>query len=138
MYSKTIRSYEKADHLYNKLLFRIIYIASKNSNHLGIISANPLTETNGVYTYDFTTSASQTYGGTNSVKELAPGIWGMIAADGNADGMIDNRDKENIWAPQAGKAGYNTGDFNLNGQVDNKDKNEKFVPNKGKESQVPQ
>ena len=37
------------------------------------------------------------YGGTNACKQLNTGIWGMIAADGNADGQVDNTDKDDIW-----------------------------------------
>jgi len=115
-----------------------LYVVIYHRNHLSIMSANPLIESGGAYTYDFTESATQTYGGINAVKELSTGIWGMIAADGNADGTIDNLDLENSWAPQAGEAGYNTGDFNLDTQVDNKDKDDVWVPNDGEGSQVPE
>ena len=101
------------------------------------MSAVPLTESGGVYSYDFTTGADKAYG-TNAQKEFSTGKWGMISADGNADGMIDNLDKENIWAPQTGENGYKSGDFNLNGEVSNQDKNDKWVPNEGKVSQVPE
>ena len=102
------------------------------------MSANSLIESGGIYSYDFTTSETQTYGGINSVKELAPGVWGMIAADGNADGLIDGLDKTNVWAPQSGESGYKTGDYNMDAEVDNKDKNDVWVPNIGKGSQLPE
>jgi hypothetical protein len=114
-----------------------LFLVVLHRNHLEIMSANPVTETGGVYTYDFITSKTQAYGGLNSVKELTPGKWGMMAADGNADGMIDILDKENIWTPQAGKTGYKYGDFNMDAQVDNKDKDDVWIPNVGKDSQVP-
>ncbi|MCD4697298.1 MAG: carboxypeptidase-like regulatory domain-containing protein [Bacteroidales bacterium] len=115
-------------------LFAVIW----HRNHLGVMSANSLIESGGIYSYDFTTSETQTYGGINSVKELAPGVWGMIAADGNADGLIDGLDKTNVWAPQSGESGYKTGDYNMDAEVDNKDKNDVWVPNIGKGSQLPE
>jgi hypothetical protein len=114
-----------------------LFVVVHHRNHLSIMSANPVIATGGIYNYNFITGAEQTYGGSNAVKELAPGIWGMIAADGNADGSIDNLDIESIWNPQAGEAGYKSGDFNLDTQVDNKDKDDKWVPNEGKGSEVP-
>jgi hypothetical protein len=114
-------------------LFVVIY----HRNHLPIISANPVTLNNDTYNYDFSSGSSQVYGGTEAVKVLTPGIWGMIAADGNADGLIDDMDKNIIWASQAGEKGYNAGDFNLDTEVDNKDKDDKWVPNEGKGSQLP-
>lgn len=113
-----------------------LYVAVWHRNHLGVISANPLAESGGVYNYDFTIDESLVYG-SNTTKELSNGIWGMLAADGNADGMIDNLDLDNIWSPQAGDSGYKSGDFNLDTQVDNKDKDDVLLPNDGKGSQIP-
>jgi len=115
-----------------------LFIILWHRNHLGIMSANPLIESEGVYSYDFTTASSQTYGGINAVKELVPGIWGMISADGNADGIVNLLDKNNVWEPQAGQSGYKSGDFNLDGQVNNPDKNDYWVPNEGSGCQVPE
>ncbi|MEZ5082092.1 MAG: hypothetical protein R2750_01360 [Bacteroidales bacterium] len=113
-----------------------LYIVVWHRNHIGVMSAIPLVEVNGVYSYDFTTSSEQAYG-IDAQKELAPGVWGLIAADGNADGFINNLDISTIWAPKAGDAGYNSGDFDLNAEVDNKDKDDIWAPNEGKGSQVP-
>jgi len=115
-----------------------LYIVIYHRNHIPIMSSNPVNETGGIYTYDFSTGADKVYGGTSGYKELATGIWGLVAADGNADGQVDIYDKLNIWAPQAGEAGYKSGDFDLDGQVANPDKNEKWVPNTGTGSQVPE
>ncbi|MBN1340882.1 MAG: hypothetical protein JXA03_16260 [Bacteroidales bacterium] len=115
-------------------LFAVIW----HRNHLGIMSANPLLESGGIYSYDFTTGSGQVYGGGNAHKQLAPGIWGMIGADGNTDGQINNSDKIDVWSPQAGLNGYHSGDFNLDAQVNNTDKNELWTPNTGLGGQVPQ
>jgi hypothetical protein len=74
-------------------LFVVIY----HRNHLAVMSANPLTQTAGVYTYNFTTGANQAYeNGAEGQKEIATGIWGMFGGDANADGNIETADKV-IW-----------------------------------------
>jgi uncharacterized protein (TIGR02145 family) len=108
------------------------HIRIHHRNHLSVISAIPLVESGGVFTYDFTPSADQALGGTFSLKQLSPVIWGMIAADANASGQIDNRDKNDVWFPQNGLTGYYDGDFNMDTQVDNDDKVVKWKPNAGK------
>ena len=114
-------------------LFTVLW----HRNSIGIMSAFPLIENSGVYSYDFSTGAGQAYGGINAHKELSPGIWGMIGADGNADGQINNADKLDVWAVQAGSSGYFGGDFNMDSQVNNSDKNDLWVPNTGLGGQVP-
>lgn len=115
-----------------------LYAVIFQRNHIPVMSAVPLTETGGVYSYDFSLSAAQAYGGSNAHKEIAPGIWGLIAADGNADDQVNNSDKNDVWVGQAGGNGYLTGDFNMDGQVNNTDKNDLWVPNTGLGGQVPQ
>jgi hypothetical protein len=62
----------------------------------------------------------------------------MAAADGNADSQINNADKNDVWAVQAGASGYLPGDFNMDTQVNNSDKNDAWAPNTGLGGQVPQ
>ena len=114
-------------------LFTVLW----HRNHIGIMSAVPLLETDGVYSYDFTTGAGQVFGGMNAHKEIGSGIWGMTGADGNADGQINNGDKIDVWSPEAGSSGYLSGDFNLDSQVNNSDKNDIWIPNTGLGGQVP-
>ncbi|MCF8403887.1 MAG: hypothetical protein K9H58_08080 [Bacteroidales bacterium] len=114
-----------------------LYVAIFHRNHLGILSAISLTEIAGVYTYDYTTAEVQVYGGALGYKELAPGIWGMVAGDVNADGIVDSSDKT-IWHSQSGNKGYYKTDMNMEGEVNNQDKNDKWYPNIGIESQLPQ
>jgi len=115
-----------------------LYAVVHHRNHLGILSANAITNTGGVYIYDFTTSYNKTYGGTDGCKEVAPGIWGMIGGDANCDGMIMMQDMSVLWHPVAGTKGYKPGDFNLDGQVNNRDKDDCWYRNIGKECQVPE
>ncbi|MBN1339330.1 MAG: hypothetical protein JXA03_08405, partial [Bacteroidales bacterium] len=121
------------DYQVTQNLFAIIW----HRNHLGVMNSTPLVKTGNTYTYDFTTGSGQAYGGVQAHKEIAPGVWGMISADGNADGQVNNSDKNDVWSPQAGSNGYLQGDFNMDAQVNNNDKNELWKPNTGLGSQVP-
>jgi len=115
-----------------------VYLIVWHRNHLGVLSAWTLTYSGGVYDYDFSTGSGQVYGGTAGHKNLGGGVWGMIAGDGNADGIINIDDKNNSWAPHAGSTGYSSGDFDMDIQVYNIDKNDIWLPNFGKASQVPE
>lgn len=116
-------------------LFVIVY----HRNHLSVMSAIPVTESGGAYTYNFTSGVNQAYAdGQNGQKEIASGIWGMYGGDGANGGHITDFDKDNIWKPEAGTKGYSKADYNLNGQVENMDKNNVWVGNYLKSSQVPE
>ncbi|MCD4788389.1 MAG: hypothetical protein K8R37_00195, partial [Bacteroidales bacterium] len=114
-----------------------LYIVIQHRNHLGILSANPVTEAGGMYSYDFTSGSGQAYG-TDAQKNLGEGKYGMYAGDADANGDIDMQDKTNIWATQSGTNGYKSGDFDMNGQVNNPDKNDVWIGNIGAGSQVPE
>ena len=102
------------------------------------MSSIPVVRTDGIYTYDFSSDENQVYGGALSHKELTPGIWGLIAADANADGLINADDRIGSWMVQAGLAGYLSADFNLDNQVNNPDKNSLWIENSGYSSGVPE
>ncbi|MCD4791229.1 MAG: hypothetical protein K8R37_14645, partial [Bacteroidales bacterium] len=97
--------------VFNVEITENLYAVVYHRNHLGILSANPLPLSGGVYIYNYTSGVGQVYGGLNGHKELEPGIWGMIGGDGNADGEINNLDKNDIWNQQRGNTGYYSGDF---------------------------
>jgi len=113
-------------------LFVVIY----HRNHLSIMSANPLIQSEGIYIYDFSIGDDQVFNGAAGHKDLG-GIWGMFAGDGNKDGEI-NQDDKTIWTTEAGQNGYFFTDYNLDGQNDNPDKNDFLISNLGKESQIPE
>jgi len=123
---------------FNVSVSQNLFVVLWHRNHLGVMSASPLTLDGGMYSYDFTTEAEKAYGSAIAHKQIAPGKWGMFSGDGDANGLIQLLDKTEIWSPNAGKMGYLMGDFNLDGQVDNKDKNEFWLPNLGKVSQMPE
>jgi len=113
-----------------------LYAVVWHRNHLGIMSAFPVAQIGGVYYHDFSSNSAQVHGGVIGHKELAPGIWGMIGGDGDADGQVTNVDKNDVWLPQAGTSGYLDGDFSMDTQVNNNDKNDVWAPNTGSGTQV--
>jgi photosystem II stability/assembly factor-like uncharacterized protein len=123
---------------FNLVISNNLFVIIWHRNHLGVMSAIPLTATGTVYSYDFTTGAGQAFGGSNGHKHLGGNVYGMYAGDGDANGQIQNADKIEIWKPQSGNSGYYTGDFNLSGTVDNQDKIDRWWPNAGRSCQVPQ
>ena len=112
-----------------------LFLIIQHRNHLGIMSANPITESGGIYSYDFAISADQAYG-TNAQKNLVGVIYGMFGGNANTDGDINTNDKI-VWTNEAGTQGYKSADFNMNGQIENQDKNDVWVQNIGESSQLP-
>ncbi|RLD54611.1 MAG: hypothetical protein DRJ05_14310, partial [Bacteroidetes bacterium] len=110
-------------------LFVVVY----HRNHLKVMSANALSQSGGVYEYDFSTGINKAYG--NSEK-LVNGKAVLFGGDMNADGNI-NVDDKTIWVNEAGTVGYLKSDVTFDGQSGNKDKNDIWVPNNGTDSQVP-
>ncbi len=113
-------------------LFAIVW----HRNHLGIISANPLVDVEGVFSLDFTPTAGRAFG-IDAQKDLGGGVFGLYAGDGNADGIIDETDINNVWKLHAGEIGNYKGDFNMDTHVRNQDKNDYWYPNVGKVGYVP-
>ncbi len=122
---------------FDNLLPGDYYVVIRHRNHLDVMSANPVTIWSNPTLYDFSTSSSQYYGGSNGAKELETGVWGMVAGDADANGQVQTADKNDYWWIQTGTAGYKSGDFNMNGQVQTSDKNDYWWPNSGIGSQVP-
>ena len=114
-------------------LFIVVY----HRNHIAVMSADPLSQTAGVYTYNFTTGGNQAYeNGAEGQKQIGSGIWGMFGGDANGDGNTGVADKT-IWGSDVGTNGYKATDFDLSSQVNNPDKNDIWVGNVGAVSQVP-
>ena len=112
------------------------YVVVWHRNHLGVLSATSPNKIAGVYTYDFSTSISQAYGGGLGYKLINTGIYGMAGGDANGDGVIDAADKA-LWAGQAGTKGYKASDFDMDLEVNNIDKNDLMIENQDLSSQVP-
>ncbi len=121
---------------FNVTLSQGMFIVIRHRNHLDIMSASALTETDGVYQYDFSSGVNQVFGGNLAHSELATGVWGMMSGDGNGDGEVDNVDKDDIWIPEQSSIGYILGDYDMSGAVNNDDLN-LWDTNSGKGSGVP-
>jgi len=122
---------------FNATVSQNLFVVVFHRNHLGIISANALTQSGGVYTYDFTTGAYQAFGDNPSQKEIASGIYGMFGGDLNSNGNIGITDKL-TWNSETGTSNYTAADANLDGEVDNLDKNDITISNIGEGSYVPE
>lgn len=70
------------------------YIQIIHRNSIETWSFTPVPFTNDILTFDFTTSASQAYGG--NMIEVSPGIFAIYSGDVNQDGIIDVSDLANI------------------------------------------
>ncbi|MBN2173934.1 MAG: hypothetical protein JW731_07375 [Bacteroidales bacterium] len=114
-----------------------LYVVIHHRNHLSIISSLPLQETDGSYNYDFSDLPGKAYG-PNAQIYLDNGIYGMKCGDCNADGIVNNLDRQNAWESDAGSSGYNKADVNLDGEVNNVDMNDYWLPNIESVTQVPQ
>lgn len=122
----------------DKIVAHNLFAVLHHRNHLSVMSSQPLVKSGNTYSYDFTTGYDKAYGGQTACRELATGIYGLIGGDGSANGQVNNGDKNDVWAPQAGSSGYKAADFDMDTQVSNPDKNDIWVPNSGYGTQVPQ
>jgi hypothetical protein len=112
------------------------YIAIYHRNHLAIMSASPVALSLNSTLYDFTTTMNKAFG-QNPMVELSPGKFGMYASDGNADGIVNTSDRDDVWLIQNGSMGYLGGDFNMNSGVTVHDVNQLWNLNNGVVTQVP-
>lgn len=114
------------------------FIVVRHRNHLAVMTANPVTLSFNPDLYDFSVTQTQAFG-TNALKELGVGIFGMCTGDGNGDGFVTSTDF-NVFNPKftSAASGYEYSDWNLDGLVTSTDFNF-FNPNftTAKQSFVP-
>ena len=65
-----------------------LYVIVRHRNHIAIMSAVGMTAGENSYTYDFTAALSKAYGAEAGYKEIASGVFGMVAGDIDGDGNI--------------------------------------------------
>ncbi|MBN3035023.1 MAG: hypothetical protein JW861_05510 [Bacteroidales bacterium] len=123
--------------VFNVTIDQGLFVVVWHRNHIAIMNDLPIPGVGNTYTYDFSTGSAQVFGGVNGHKQIEPGVWGMISAEGNADSQVNNGDKIEVWKLDAGSSGYLGGDFSLDGQCNSQDKVDQYVPNAGSSSQVP-
>ncbi len=94
-----------------------LYIVIRHRNHLDVLSNGPLVLSGNTYTYDFTDAITKAYGGALGYKQIASGVFGMVAGDSDADGEVSVLDFS-TWASQFGGSGvYSKADNDLDGEV---------------------
>ncbi|MFO7979064.1 MAG: hypothetical protein R6U64_10435 [Bacteroidales bacterium] len=99
-----------------KQLHDTYYLVVRHRNHLTAVSATPVQVGDGQVHYDFTRGPDQE---TGSLRELSPGIWGLVAGDINQDGRVDDLDRDAIERGfRATLQGYLPEDVNGDGLVD--------------------
>lgn len=114
------------------------YLVVRHRNHLAIMSGNPLPINKATNLYDFTTAQSKAFG-ENPMKELSLNVFGMYSGNANADGIIDESDRNQLWRIQNGTRWLylKWADFNLDGGIDALDLNWHWRPNNGTATAVP-
>ncbi|MEZ5195531.1 MAG: hypothetical protein R2764_03805 [Bacteroidales bacterium] len=113
-----------------------LFVVIWHRNHLPVISAYPLIESGGTYTFDFTNSCCA--GIWKQSKQPGSGKYGIFAGDMNADGTINELDKTASWINETGQTGYLQSDVNMDGQSDNRDKNDLWYLNLEKFKIIPE
>jgi len=119
-----------------------VYIVIEHRNHMGIMTPQPVSITNGALTYDFTKANTYDGGGTGAGQiEIISGVWGMYTGDANqiadvASYDITGTDKTAWFEANGVFDRYLSADFNLDGDVNGQDKSLWFG-NNGVSSRVP-
>ena len=80
-----------------------VYAVVRHRNHIAIMSSAGLANLSGSYTYDFSTSVDQAYGGALGYKQIddSPLQFGMVAGNSDSDGEISVIDFD-FWATDFG------------------------------------
>jgi hypothetical protein len=131
-FSDTTKTYVEFDTLAGNY-----YLVVYHRNHIPIITA-ATQQLNGAtpLLYDFTTAQSQAFG-SNPMKALVGGTFGLIAGDASGNSQVATSDINSIIRPRLGQSGYQNADISLNGQIQNSDINTFTRPNLGRGSQIP-
>ena len=111
-----------------------LYVVVRHRNHLDIISANRITESDGeagVYAYDFTVA--------NSDSEESGSTYVMLGGDTDGNGLISSADNINEVLPNSPATNtYQAGDVTLDGNVTSADNVRAILPNSPAAGTVPQ
>jgi hypothetical protein len=89
------------------------YVVVRHRNHLAVMSAATVALSDPSALYDFTTAQTQAYG-TDAMNDLGSGVFGMIAGDANASGIVTATDISGVISVLNG-TGYTAADANLSG-----------------------
>ena len=115
------------------------YVIIYHKNHIPIMSATAIDGSSGTLTVDFTDDQSKAFG-TNAMKELETGVYGMFAGDADGNLSVEAADLS-TWRTANGAAfNYSSNsrsDFNLDGVINSVDRNEYQQKNSTETNQVP-
>ena len=108
------------------------YIMIAHRNHLGVLTADPISLTYGDNpVVDLSTDITKVFGGVNGAWIMTDSRIALYSGDCNGDGQIQNSDRSDIQLV-LGTGGFLYGDIDMNGQVQNSDIQIKVNPNIGK------
>ena len=112
------------------------YVIVRHRNHLGIMSGSVLTfvSSGSPNVHNFTTGSGQSYG-TDAIKELETGAYGMYSGEGNNSGIVSIADVT-IAIDNRDAVGYETSDYNLSNIVTVADATNSLA-NRDKTSKIP-
>ncbi|NWG29626.1 MAG: hypothetical protein HXY48_14005 [Ignavibacteriaceae bacterium] len=96
------------------------YLVIYHRNHLPIMTASTVSVSETPTLYDLSTGQGQAYG-TNAMKDLGGGVFGLFTADTDGNGTVNATDRSNAWN-QRNLSGYYGTDVDLSGTVNASDR----------------
>jgi len=126
----------------NKVFFSDIargdyYVAIQHYNHLGVMTATPLTFDDST-SFDFSDPNSVTFSNGAMAQRNVDGIMCLWAGDMNSDGTVNAVDKNEYWKAEKDTEfiyGTSKADLNLDGLVDETDRTNYWRANNSKQQQ---
>jgi hypothetical protein len=118
-FSDTTKDFVEVDVISNNY-----YLLVHHRNHLAIRSSTRHLLAAAPSVYDFSMSQAQAYG-TEPMRRLADGVFGLYAGDANASGIITSSDANAVFG-FLNATGYDASDVNLSGIVTASDANVVF------------
>lgn len=110
------------------------YLVIYHRNHLPIMTASTVSVSETPTLYDISTGQGQAYG-SNAMKDLGGGVFGLYTADTDGSGTVNASDRSNTWN-QRNLSGYYGTDLDLSGTVNAADRSATWN-NRNLTTQVP-
>jgi hypothetical protein len=110
------------------------YVVILHRNHLSVMTANPISISFNPTLYDMRTDLSKAFG-SNAMKSLGGGYYGVYTADTDGSGTVNASDRSNTWN-QRNFSGYYGTDVDLSGTVNAADRSAVWN-NRNVSTQVP-
>lgn len=110
------------------------YVMVSHRNHLGVLTANPISLSGSTTVLDLTANSVLVTGGTNGIANMGDGNYALFAGDYDGNGQIQNSDVIGS-LPFIGLSGYLNADIDMNSQTQNTDILSTLNPNIGRGEQ---